>query len=51
MGLARQQEPEGLRMVVEVANQDNLVPALEVRLGDKRVHVSNLGEYRGALPW
>jgi len=41
MGLARQQEPEGLRMVVEVANQDNLVPALEVRLVAKRVRVNS----------
>jgi len=38
-------------MVVGVVTQDSLDPALEVRLGDKRVHVSNLGEYRGALPW
>jgi len=43
MGLVRQQEPEGLRMVVAVVSQGNPAKVLEVRLVARKAHVNNLG--------
>jgi len=40
MELAHQPEPGGQETVVGVVTQDSLDPALEVKLGAKRVRVS-----------
>jgi len=40
MAKVRQEEPEVQKTVVGVVTQDSLVPALEVRLVAKRVHVN-----------
>ncbi|GAI63501.1 unnamed protein product [marine sediment metagenome] len=40
MGLAHQQEPGGLRMVVAVVSLDSLAAVLEVRLVARKVPVN-----------